>query len=528
MAISPTRSGYRLVLEYCEAGTLRSHLNTLFTAPRSLSLDETQSLLSDILSGLSHLHSKGFTHGDLKPENILLTHPTAEALTSKGTSAAQLTAKLSDFGSAREIAQAGSPHFFTAHAELGSPTYTAPERFAGRTSPLSDLYSVGVILYELLLGDRPFSGTAAELQDAHRAQPVPLPDNLTGTAKQLFTTALHKDPRKRFQTATDMLAAIQQLPAVFLTAPEAHPLDSPVVTFPQALSPIPSNGITAPVQSLLKIPQGCCIVTDRSLHVLTRTHKLMSMARFDEPHWIAVSPDGRWFTALPKIKTTEPVQRQMKGMVGLIANRSGHQRSHDITLSGPLLTELCTRIIKIIALDSQHILRVRTNSQSNRTFLETFTHQGEFVGEQFFNFPIAQITPTAQPHQLVALTQSTPLTPATVLLINVKTYQVRHIRLPIIPAQVSPLPWGYIVTNQRRALLLDSTAQPLSWLNNIPHTQAIAAITPQKLLLSTAPKTFPTKDDKKEGPPTTDEPSYSQVSSLLTADLSALDIGLIF
>ncbi|MEL6901359.1 MAG: serine/threonine-protein kinase [Cyanobacteria bacterium J06606_4] len=533
-AYSATPIGDRLVLDYCEAGTLRSHLTNAFETdhnlrPGQLSLLETKELIGDILKGLRHIHHRGILHGDLKPENILLTHQSPIATPRRS----QLIAKISDFGHACFAAEP-----YHASKDIGSPTYAAPERFAGHLTAASDLYAVGVMLYELLLGIRPFAGLPNALRVAHQTQPIPLPKNITPQAEQLLLKALHKQPQKRFTTAQAMHSALERLAAVTTDSPaELQPLpqlpkaqdpplpESPNVSktppFPSnslapLLTPVPSNGIVGPVQSLLKIPQGCCITTPYSLHVLTRRGKLMSMARFEQPCWIAVSPNGRWFTALSK----QLQQRRANGMVGQLSNHSGHRWHGNIFLTGQLLTGLSTQVISLIALDNRHLLRVSTAPTSDNTFLEVFTRRGQFVGELWLNFRIEQIYPTSKPYQLIALSAATRTAPAQLMLVSLKPLQTRRLRLPLQPSHVSPLPWGYLVLQQRKALVLDRSAQPVSWLTGIPAVSAIAAIDHYKLLFASSHRSSQTA--------TSPQPPTKETISLMMADIRSLDIGLIF
>ncbi len=222
-----TPTGYQFALEYCEGGTLRSHLTTHNPLP----FHTTKSLITDILKGLSYLHQQAIVHNDLKPENIFLTH----------AQNATLTAKIGDFGSARFV---GLPN--RSHREIGSPTYAAPERFNGESSYASDLYAVGVMLYEMLLGDRPFSGTPEALRHAHQTQAVPFPNALSSTNREIFATALHKQPDCRFKSAKAMLVALKNL---------EEPLPKrvrslPTVDISQAIKPAPihfANNIKKPL-----------------------------------------------------------------------------------------------------------------------------------------------------------------------------------------------------------------------------------------------------------------------------------------
>jgi serine/threonine-protein kinase len=178
-----------LVMDYCEGGTLRS----LMPEETFLHPVHCLRLVADVLAGLAHAHSREIVHCDIKPENILL------ALHAEGW-----TARVSDFGIARfnqDLAQETS--------NTGSPAYMAPERFYGQYSYASDLYSVGILLFELLAGHRPFAGSPAELMSAHLNQPVKLSDAIPSEVQSIVLTALQKLPGRRFRSTAAMLAAIQ-------------------------------------------------------------------------------------------------------------------------------------------------------------------------------------------------------------------------------------------------------------------------------------------------------------------------------
>ena len=562
-SISKTELGYQLVLEYCEGGTLRSHLASTLDLPSPLPLTAVKQLIGDILHGLGHIHQQGIVHGDLKPENIFITYrPQHSAAQQAKKTSPQLKLKIGDFGSARF---SSDPSY--SRKEIGSPTYAAPERFAGKSSPASDLYSVGIILYELLLGDRPFSGSPDELKRAHQTQLVPLPPTLTFAARQLLKKVLHKHPEQRFSTAAAMLSALQNLTSATTTSATTtrsqsskHPIGLSHSTLNQVLMPIPSNGVMGTVEALLSIPQGCCIITERSLHMLTPKRKLISIARFTQPCWIAVSPNGKWFAAIAKNNnqissnsapkqqnkkeqenhqiTTKSTRRHNNGILGYIGEHSGHRWRRDITLAGPLLTTLQAQVLQVIALDNRYLLRVSTTA--SKTYFECFTRRGQFIGEYTLDLPLVQVTPTIVPYQLMALSAPTQHTAAAVVLITLNPFQVRQIHLPIAPEQVNAFPWGYLVSHQRKGLLLDSSAQMACVLTGLPLDNAastptktlctgpavqqgptIAAINNQTILIANA-KPSKATDPSVKGFQT------SNTSSLLVADISKLDLGIIF
>jgi len=545
-------------MEYCEGGTLRSHLATTSNLSAPLPLADTKHLIGDILKGLSHIHQQGIIHDDLKPENIFLTYPYARSHSKEQNSSpqTQLTLKIGDFGSAR-LQETPSQ----SQQEIGSPTYAAPERFGGKSSTASDLYSVGIILYELLLGDRPFSGSPTELERAHQTEPIPFPPTITFAARQLLETALHKHPKHRFPSADAMLSALQNLTSTTTDQPKPSPKPSKInsglarATLNQApLALIPSNGIMAPVEALLTIPQGCCIITERSLHLLTPKNKLLSIARFTQPCWIAVSPSGKWFAAVTKQKdnfsseqeqtsnlsdqqtlttasTPKSTRRYSKGMIGHLGNHSGHRWRRSITLTGPLLTTLQAQVLQLIALNERYLLRVSTTA--SRTYLEFFTRRGQFIREYTLELPLAQVAPTMMPYQLIALSAPTANASAVTFLITLHPFQLQRIHLPK-PSTASPsttpltatqrinaFPWGYLISDQRKGLLLDRSTQVAGELEGLPPNSAVAAINSRKILLASAK---PSKATNKR----TETLRPKTLSSLLVANVSDLDLGIIF
>ncbi len=155
-----------------------------------------------LLAGVGHLHQAGLVHGDVKPRNCLV-HP--------GKPSPRL--ELFDFGSVVRVGRARLVRPGTG-ASYGTPAYLAPERHDGLIGATSDLYSVGVMLFESLTGRRPFMSTdPEELRRQQVRDPVPfvkrIAPHLPSRLDPFFTRALAKHPLSRFRSARAMARALR-------------------------------------------------------------------------------------------------------------------------------------------------------------------------------------------------------------------------------------------------------------------------------------------------------------------------------
>ena len=194
-------------MPYVEGDSLRGRLERAGALP----LGEAVAILRDVAKGLSHAHGHGIVHRDIKPENILLSGGSA-AVTDFGVAKALSSARRSSPGG--ELTVVGM--------SLGTPAYMAPEQAAGdpATDHRADLYSLGLIGYEMLAGRGPFAGrTPQALIAAHLAEKPTaisrsrkdIPPALAG----LVMRCLEKDPARRPQDANEFLAALDASPVGF-------------------------------------------------------------------------------------------------------------------------------------------------------------------------------------------------------------------------------------------------------------------------------------------------------------------------
>ena len=176
--------GRYLVMDYGEGGTLRD----LMDFPADLSLRLCLDLVIDILAGLEQAHKKNIIHCDIKPENILLS-----------LTADKWVAKVTDFGIAKITENSSNNKEGSGYT--GSPAYMAPERYYGKYSYACDIYSVGILIYELIVGERPFSGLPGDFMLSHLNQRLNIPDTVPPPLQTIIIKALEKLPQRRFLSA---------------------------------------------------------------------------------------------------------------------------------------------------------------------------------------------------------------------------------------------------------------------------------------------------------------------------------------
>lgn len=189
---------YYMVLEYVPGQTLQQHLKDLRDTEDTMPLQSVVQIGASLADAIDYAHRRGMIHRDIKPANVMLD-PHGQAI-------------LMDFGIAKMIG--GEQHTATG-AVVGTALYMSPEQVTGqRPTTQSDIYSLGVTLFEMISGRPPFEGDSAmSVMMAHVNQPVPdLNDIHPGTPhslKMIVERALAKDPTDRFASAGDVAAALR-------------------------------------------------------------------------------------------------------------------------------------------------------------------------------------------------------------------------------------------------------------------------------------------------------------------------------
>ena len=216
-----------IVMEFVDGVTLKTMLNS----GKPFSIPTIVGILDDLLSGLQFIHDHNVVHRDIKPDNVMMTQSGR--------------AKITDFG----IARIDSSNLTRTNTILGTPAFMSPEQFMGeKIDGRSDIYSVGVLLFNLLTGVRPFQGHASAIMHQVLYTNPLLPSQLSAASPAsldgIVRKAMAKRPDDRFQRAADFAVAIRLAASSQRWTPEHD--GEPTVAAVKIAAPPPPSG-TGPV-----------------------------------------------------------------------------------------------------------------------------------------------------------------------------------------------------------------------------------------------------------------------------------------
>ncbi len=183
-----------ITMEYVEGVTLKK----LQAMVESLPLNKTLKIIYQCCQGLDYAHKKGIIHRDIKPSNIMISK--------------QNVVKIMDFGLAKSP---GEETLTDAGSISGTIMYMSPEQLQGKKlAPTTDIYSLGIVLYELAAGKHPFSDGDAAYHHIHTqpAPPLQLRPEIPGKLNEIILKCLEKDPSGRFESAYHLAMALREVP----------------------------------------------------------------------------------------------------------------------------------------------------------------------------------------------------------------------------------------------------------------------------------------------------------------------------
>lgn len=252
-----------LVTDFVAGGSLRDYIKHLNQINKPMDLMEAVELTRQIAEALNYAHGQGMVHRDIKPDNVLLKPVTS------GTGMGGFMAILTDFG----LAKLNEALVHTATGQtMGTFAYMSPEQCLGESvDARSDLYSLGIMLYELVARRLPFPAkTISEAIRMHSQEPLPPPEGfrpgLPPTLGAVINKALAKKPEDRYSSAAEMMTALQTLlsgglpqsapaspPSLPSTLPESAPTrPESILTYLASQAPMgqmPAHTIQAPTPS---------------------------------------------------------------------------------------------------------------------------------------------------------------------------------------------------------------------------------------------------------------------------------------
>jgi serine/threonine-protein kinase len=229
--------GCALVMPFIDGFTLKQHVK----ASGPLAYGTVREVLRDLLGALEYAHGMGIAHRDIKPHNVFLDAKTKRCL-------------LGDFGIAARLDEQVSPN---SPDNMGTPQYMSPEHIDGRAvDQRSDIYSIGCVLYEMLTGLEPWGGLSlSEVLQRQRTDALPdvttLRPDVPTDLQRLLVRAQAKDPSQRWQSASEMLAAIEATPSTAWS--RNFTSRSAVSAAPASASPTASRRAFVPVAIALGV-----------------------------------------------------------------------------------------------------------------------------------------------------------------------------------------------------------------------------------------------------------------------------------
>jgi hypothetical protein len=227
---------YFMAMEFIDGPTLKTEIKARRDANKPFTLQEISRIFTALCSAIDYAHSRGMVHRDIKPANVMINEEGQVVLT--------------DFGIARIM---GATQYTQTGALSGTPAYMSPEQGQGeRGDERSDIYSLGVVLYELVTGMVPYDAdTPFAVIMKHISEPLPLPSKVDPTipegVERVVLKAMSKHPEDRYTTAGEMAKALRD--AVGLTADDDLRA-APLVTLATAPQVTQIEHETGPISSM--------------------------------------------------------------------------------------------------------------------------------------------------------------------------------------------------------------------------------------------------------------------------------------
>jgi len=235
-----------IVLEYVEGVTLDQMLKDLAARGERVQRDEAATIVAQVLDALTAIHTQNIVHRDIKPANIMVT---------RNSKTGAVSAKLMDFGIAKEDDEYATQLTATTATSPGTPYYMAPEQIDpatfGAVTGRTDVYAIGIMMFQMISGTPPFTGTLTEVFNKHLSQPPPPLDIAEGREdcgdlQGIIQIAISKQPGNRFASASAMRDAILGVGQPSSQADTQGAVTMPANDSTVAAVTLPAGAVTAP------------------------------------------------------------------------------------------------------------------------------------------------------------------------------------------------------------------------------------------------------------------------------------------
>ncbi|MBI6612142.1 protein kinase [Pseudomonas simiae] len=291
---------YYMAMEYLPNGTLKERIAAGMTPEQGVTL------IRQIASALGYAHAQGLVHRDVKPANILFR--------------ADGTAVLSDFGIAKSLDD--RTQFTQAGFAVGTPSYMSPEQARGQEiDGRADLYALGVVLYEILVGKLPYTGTdALSTALAHLTEPLPELPVHHGRYQDVLRKLLAKDPAERFPDAAALLQALDNLPSESPEATLVRPLPIPMSFDLAGITP---ESIEIPTEKPQPVRQP---VVPPIQHSEQRRGPVLALAAVAVAVALAIGGASYWWLSGSDEPVAKPPAAAVAAVASPVAEADGGQR----------------------------------------------------------------------------------------------------------------------------------------------------------------------------------------------------------
>ena len=436
-----------IVMEYLKGPTLSSYLQSLHNNGIKLSLEQIGQLLKSLVAGLDYAHAHGVIHRDIKPANILLHNKTGD-FTENSMITKHVEPVITDFGLARIV---NSSKQTASGLVSGTPSYMSPEQARGtKVDHRTDIYSLGIILYELVAGKVPFEGdTAITVIFKHINEAPPPIEGIPEELQTVIDKALTKYPEERYNNGHSLLVD-------YFKAIGIH-LDSETIHSTPTRAPRPAAARKKKKSTLNPIWIGTAVVACACIGIMSFSVLGFSVYTFF-PQLRTTQQANTDPMAMDHIETDTPASIPNTGdaAVGLLRFQDGTAIADQITVSATLANppegsqyEVWlidnsgeqSRSIGILVKDSNGVYNLTFVDPQSRNLLENYSQMEITVEPNPDNNP----NPSGQ----VAYSS------------GIARAALTHIRHLIVSTEETPNQIGMIDGLKNNATLVNQTAEAL-------------------------------------------------------------------